>query len=75
MTVGRAFVRTRSSVLTLDELGVCACVFALWVMAEMQRWQKELGDTTPLVVEKPQDPSWDPAKRPEEKGKAKKANG
>jgi arylsulfatase A-like enzyme len=40
--------------------------------AEMQRWQKELGDTTPLVVEKPQDPSWDPAKRPDPPAKAKK---
>jgi arylsulfatase A-like enzyme len=40
--------------------------------AEMQRWQKELGDTTPLVVERPQDPAWDPAKRPELPAKAKK---
>lgn len=32
---------------------------------EMQRWQKELGDTAPLVVEKPQDPKWDHTKVPE----------
>ena len=32
--------------------------------AELVRWQKELGDKAPLSVENPQDPSWDPAKRP-----------
>jgi len=32
--------------------------------AEMQRWQKELGDTTPLVVEKPQNAAWDPSQAP-----------
>jgi arylsulfatase A-like enzyme len=42
---------------------------------EMQRWQKELGDTAPLVVASPQDPKWDPANRPppmaKKKGKKK----
>jgi arylsulfatase A-like enzyme len=32
--------------------------------AEMDRWQKSLGDTTPLVVAQPQDPKWDPSQRP-----------
>jgi len=42
------------------------------LMAEMERWQKSLGDTTPLVVDRPQDPAWDPAQRPEmPPGKAK----
>lgn len=45
--------------------------------AEMQRWQKELGDAAPLVVANPQDPKWDPSQRPApmpKKGKqAKKA--
>jgi arylsulfatase A-like enzyme len=44
---------------------------------ELQRWQKELGDTAPLVVANPQDPKWDPSQRPApmpKKGKqAKKA--
>jgi arylsulfatase A-like enzyme len=40
--------------------------------AEMQRWQKELGDTTPLVVDQPHDPSWDPSQRPATNQKAKK---
>jgi arylsulfatase A-like enzyme len=30
--------------------------------AEMQRWQKELGDKTPLVVDQPQDPAFVPPK-------------
>jgi arylsulfatase A-like enzyme len=45
------------------------------LIAELQRWQKSLGDTTPLVVASPQSPAWDPAQRPAEpagKGKAKK---
>jgi len=44
--------------------------------AEMQRWQKSLGDTTPLTVDKPQVPSWNPSQRPElpaGKAKGKKA--
>jgi arylsulfatase A-like enzyme len=44
--------------------------------AEMQRWQNELGDKAPLVVEKPQDPRWDPNDRPPpmaKGGKGKKA--
>jgi arylsulfatase A-like enzyme len=32
--------------------------------AELARWQRELGDKAPLVVENPQDPAWDPTKRP-----------
>src|SRR3954447_15725860 len=32
--------------------------------AELQRWQKSLGDTTPLVVNQPQDPRWDPSQAP-----------
>jgi arylsulfatase A-like enzyme len=40
--------------------------------AEMQRWQKSLGDTTPLAVDQPQNPSWDPAQRPPPVQKAKK---
>jgi arylsulfatase A-like enzyme len=41
--------------------------------AEMQRWQKSLGDTTPLVVDRPQDSSWDPSQQPpiDQKGKKK----
>ncbi|HEY2416222.1 MAG TPA: sulfatase-like hydrolase/transferase [Pirellulaceae bacterium] len=44
--------------------------------AEMQRWQKELGDSTPLVVDKPQSPMWDPSQKPAApaaKGKGKKS--
>lgn len=41
--------------------------------AQMQRWQKELGDTAPLVVANPQSPQWDPANRPPAAAK-KKAN-
>ena len=40
--------------------------------AEMERWQKQLGDTAPLVVANPQDPKWDPSKPPPMP--AKKAN-
>jgi arylsulfatase A-like enzyme len=43
--------------------------------AEMQRWQRELGDTAPLTVERPQNPAWNPADRPATppgKGKGKK---
>jgi arylsulfatase A-like enzyme len=40
--------------------------------AELQRWQKELGDAAPLVVENPQDPAWDPANRPPMPAKGKK---
>lgn len=32
--------------------------------AQMQQWQKEFGDTAPLVVEHPQSPAWDPSQRP-----------
>lgn len=32
--------------------------------AELTRWQKSLGDTTPLVARNPRDPNWDPAERP-----------
>jgi arylsulfatase A-like enzyme len=39
--------------------------------AEMQRWQKTLGDTTPLVVDQPQDPRWDPSQIPPSPAKAK----
>jgi arylsulfatase A-like enzyme len=38
---------------------------------ELARWQKELGDRAPLVVEKPQNPSWDHTKRPQPAAKAK----
>jgi arylsulfatase A-like enzyme len=44
--------------------------------AEMQRWQQELGDSTPMVVEQPQSPRWDPSQKPPgpaPKTKAKKA--
>lgn len=43
---------------------------------ELERWQKSLGDTAPLVVANPQDPSWDPSKKPAAnpaKAKGKKA--
>jgi arylsulfatase A-like enzyme len=42
--------------------------------AEMERWQKELGDKTPLVVDKPQDPHWDPSQRPDPPAKGKTKN-
>ncbi len=32
--------------------------------AELRRWQQSLGDTTPLVVDQPQDPKWDPSQAP-----------
>lgn len=32
--------------------------------AKMAAWQKELGDTAPLVVDRPADPKWDPSKPP-----------
>ncbi len=32
--------------------------------AELQRWQKSVGDTTPLVVDQPQDPRWDHTQPP-----------
>jgi hypothetical protein len=36
--------------------------------------RKSLGDTTPLVVDQPQDPRWDPSQAPAAgKAKAKKA--
>jgi arylsulfatase A-like enzyme len=43
--------------------------------AEMQHWQKEFGDTTPLVVSNPQNPNWNPNDRPPPmvKGKKKKS--
>ena len=43
--------------------------------ADLQRWQKSLGDTTPLVVTNPQSPAWDHTKIPDPppgKGKGKK---
>jgi arylsulfatase A-like enzyme/uncharacterized Ntn-hydrolase superfamily protein len=40
--------------------------------AELERWQKDLGDKAPLIVENPQDPSWDPSKRPDPPAKSKK---
>src|SRR5947209_17418968 len=42
------------------------------LMTELERWQQSLGDTTPLVVDQPQDPKWDPSQRPEPTQKAKK---
>jgi arylsulfatase A-like enzyme len=42
--------------------------------AEMERWQKSIGDTTPLVVDQPQTPIWDPSQRPEPPQKAKAKN-
>jgi arylsulfatase A-like enzyme len=41
--------------------------------AELVRWQKQLGDTAPLVVDKPSDPQWDPADRPPPMAKKKAA--
>jgi arylsulfatase A-like enzyme len=41
------------------------------LMTELERWQKSLGDTAPLVVANPQDPSWDPSKKPDVPAKAK----
>lgn len=39
---------------------------------ELERWQKALGDTVPLVVAQPQDPMWDHTKLPQPPaGKAK----
>jgi len=32
--------------------------------AEMERWQKQLGDKSPLVVANPQNPKWDPSQQP-----------
>jgi len=40
--------------------------------AEMERWQKSLGDTTPLVVAQPQDLKWDPSHPPPTPQKGKK---
>ena len=43
--------------------------------AELGRWQLELGDDAPLVVDNPQNPAWDPTKPPRpmaKKGKGKK---
>jgi arylsulfatase A-like enzyme len=40
--------------------------------ARLERWQRELGDTTPLVVQNPQNPAWDPAKPPPMPAKKKK---
>ena len=41
--------------------------------ARLQDWQKELGDTAPLVVEKPASPKWDPADPPPMPAKKKAA--
>jgi arylsulfatase A-like enzyme len=38
---------------------------------ELERWQKSLGDTTPLVVDQPQDPRWNPSQAPSPAAKAK----
>ncbi len=46
------------------------------LITELERWQKTVGDTAPLVVDKPQSPSWDPSQRPDPppaKAKGKKA--
>jgi arylsulfatase A-like enzyme len=40
--------------------------------AHLKRWQKDLGDTAPLVVDNPQDPAWDPADAPPPMPKGKK---
>ena len=40
--------------------------------AELERWQKSLGDTAPLVVANPQSPTWDPSKKPNPPAKANK---
>jgi arylsulfatase A-like enzyme len=43
--------------------------------AELERWQKSLGDTAPLTVAQPQSPEWDHTRIPEPmpgKGKGKK---
>jgi arylsulfatase A-like enzyme len=40
--------------------------------AELERWQKSLGDTTPLVVAQPQNPNWDHTKPPPPVAKGKK---
>jgi arylsulfatase A-like enzyme len=42
--------------------------------AELARWQKDLGDKSPIFVDNPQDPAWDPSKRPAAKGKGKKTS-
>jgi arylsulfatase A-like enzyme len=39
--------------------------------AELQRWQRDLGDTAPLVVAHAQDPKWDHTKPPPPTAKAK----
>jgi arylsulfatase A-like enzyme len=39
---------------------------------ELTRWQKELGDGAPLTALNPQDPAWDPMKRPMPMAKKKK---
>jgi arylsulfatase A-like enzyme len=31
---------------------------------ELQRWQRVLGDSAPLVVDHPQPAAWDPSQRP-----------
>jgi arylsulfatase A-like enzyme len=38
---------------------------------ELERWQKSLGDATPLVVDQPQDPRWNPSQAPSPAAKAK----
>jgi len=38
---------------------------------ELERWQKSLGDTTPLVVDQSQDPRWNPSQAPSPAAKAK----
>lgn len=40
--------------------------------AELARWQKSLGDTLPLSVDRPADPRWDPSDRPPPAAKKKK---
>ena len=39
---------------------------------QLERWQKDLGDKAPLVIENPQDSSWDPKKPPAPAAKGKR---
>lgn len=39
---------------------------------ELERWQKSLGDTAPLVVANPQSPTWDPSQKPTPPAKVNK---
>jgi arylsulfatase A-like enzyme len=43
--------------------------------AEMKKWQADLGDKAPLIVENPQDPRWDPSDRPPPTAKGGKGKG